>query len=156
MTNPMSWDEYFAQMVLLTASKSEDESTKCGAIIVDKFHAVISTGYNGFPRRIKNTPERQERPLKYKYFEHAERNCIYNASRMGAKTENTKMYVTGVPCADCARGIIQAGIEHVVLLKGVHTKEFEERWKESTDFTLELFKEAHVAVDFFDIAQLKN
>ena len=54
--------------------------------------------------------ERQERPEKYYWFEHAERNSIYNAARIGVSTKGSKMYMTcGVPCADCARAIINAG-----------------------------------------------
>lgn len=146
----MEWNEYFAQITLLVASKSEDQSTKCGSIIVSPDNTIISTGYNGFPRGIKDTPERQERPIKYKYFEHGERNCIYNAAREGARTKGCTMYITGVPCADCARAIIQSGIIKVVMLDGPHrTEEFKARWKESTDFTLALFEEVGMEMEFY-------
>lgn len=141
-----SWDEHFAQMAKFIASKSEDESTKCGSVIVGKENEVISTGYNGFPRGIDNKPERQERPIKYKYFEHAERNAIYNCARTGANTLGTKMYVTGIPCADCARAIIQAGVIEVIaeIRDGENDADFIARWKEHTDFTEALFKEANI------------
>ncbi len=151
-TQKLTWDEYFAQLTLLTAKKSEDESTKCGAIIVTPTNEILSTGYNGFPRGIKNTPERQERPIKYKYFEHSERNAIYNAARNGIKTLRAKMWITGIPCADCARSIIQAGIVEAICLKGAHQdSDFEARWKESTDFTRQLFEEAGIILRIVEV-----
>lgn len=142
----LSWDEYFAQLTILTSRKSEDESTQCGAIIVTPTNEILSTGYNGMPRGIANLPERQERPIKYKYFEHSERNAIYNAARLGTSTLDKIMYVTGIPCADCARAIVQAGIKEVIALEGMHDPSFYERWKESIEFTEKLLDEAGVVM----------
>lgn len=148
----LSWEEYFAQLTILTAQKSEDESTQCGALIVTVSNEILSTGYNGLPRGIKNIPARQERPIKYSYMEHAERNCVYNAARNGIATKGSKMWVTGVPCADCARAIIQAGIIRVYALDGNHQSEsFRARWKESTDFTKALFEEANVVLTIVEV-----
>lgn len=148
----MNWDEYFGKLTVLTAQKSEDQSTKCGSIIVTPTNEVVTTGYNGFPRGIKDIPERQERPIKYKYFEHAERNAIYNAARIGTSTLGNILWVTGIPCHDCARAIIQAGIKEVVArIRPEEDADFIERWKESTDFTTALFKEAGVEMRRFTI-----
>jgi dCMP deaminase len=147
-----NWDEYFGKLTLLTSQKSEDQSTQCGSIIVTPTNEVVTTGYNGFPRGIKDTPERQERPIKYKYFEHAERNAIYNAARLGSSTLGKILWVTGVPCADCARAIIQAGIIEVVAqIRPDADAEFIARWKESTDFTIALFEEAGVKLRRFTV-----
>jgi dCMP deaminase len=141
----LSWDEYFAQLTVLTSQKSEDESTKCGAVIVTATNEIVSTGYNGFPRGIKDTPERQERPLKYKFFEHSERNALYNCSRNGIPTLGTKMYITGRPCTDCSRAIIQCGIREIVVLTNQRT-DFNVRWKEDFDLAEQLLKEASVEI----------
>lgn len=146
----MNWNEYFIKMCNLVASKSEDTSTKCGAVIVGSGNEVISTGYNGFPRRVKNTPERNERPIKYSYFEHSERNAIYNAARIGAKTEGATIYVTGYPCCDCARAIIQSGIRHVIIPMNRNQEEFEKRWRENINTALIMFREAGVTFWFSD------
>ena len=81
---------------------------------------IVSTGYNSFPRGIDdNVAERQERPEKYFWFEHAERNAIYNAARIGVSTKGCTMFLTcDIPCADCARGIINAGIIKVYVMDG--------------------------------------
>lgn len=147
-----TWNEYFKELCLVVASKSEDTSTKCGSVIIDSGNSVLSTGYNGFPRGVKNLPERNERPIKYKFFEHGERNAIYNAARIGVSTLGSSMYITGIPCSDCARAIIQAGIKKIYAMNKEtgehgHSKEFFERWAESTKCSLEMFEEAGVEVE---------
>lgn len=140
-----NWTDYFKELCLLVASKSEDTSTKCGAIIVGSGNSILSTGYNGLARGVDNTPERNERPMKYQFFEHAERNAIYNAARIGVSTLNSSIYVTNFPCADCARAIIQAGINKIYVLNptDVHI-EFSQRWEESIKCSNEMFWEAEI------------
>ena len=106
----MRWVQYFRELAHTVKLKSKDESTQIGAVIVGKDKEIVSTGYNSFPRGINDKKkERQERPEKYFWFEHAERNAIYNAARIGVSTKGTTMYLScGVPCSDCARGIINA------------------------------------------------
>lgn len=138
----ISWDKYFMTMAYLVAMKSKDESTHCGSVIVDDMNHIVSTGYNSFVRGINdNIKERQLRPEKYMWFEHGERNAVYSASYRGINTKGCKIYVTGVPCCDCARAIIQAGIKEVI----VDTREeFGTEWDDSCNVTLQMFKEANV------------
>lgn len=110
-----TWDEYFIRMAFLVASKSKDTSTKVGAVIVGPDHEVRSTGYNGFPRKVKDDVlERLERPEKYLWVVHAEQNAIYNAARVGIATNGCTMYLNWEPCSICAGAIIQAGIIEIV------------------------------------------
>jgi len=137
---PPSWDQYFLTMAYLVAMRSKDESTHCGSVIVDDMNHIVSTGYNSFVRGINdNVPERQLRPEKYMWFEHGERNAIYSATFRGSSTRGCKIYVTGLPCCDCARAIIQAGINEVVIQE---RKEFGGEWDESHKVTLQMFDEA--------------
>jgi dCMP deaminase len=108
-------------MADLVASWSPDPSTKCGAVIVDDDdNTVLAVGYNGFPRGVDSdpavVPERWERPVKYEWVEHAERNAIYNAARTGTSVKDATMYLNYSVrcCSDCIRSIIQAGIRRVV------------------------------------------
>lgn len=113
------WDNYFMNLADLAATLSKDESTKLGAVVVGPDNEIRSTGFNSFPRGIiDNLPERQERPLKYKFMEHAERNAIYNAARVGIPLKGCRLYCAWPPCSDCARAIIQAGIVEVVVRGG--------------------------------------
>jgi dCMP deaminase len=88
-----------------------------GAVIADDDNTVLATGYNGFPRGVDTDEEdRWERPAKYDWVEHAERNAIYNAARKGIKLLGSTMYLPfkAYPCAPCMRAIIQAGIKRLV------------------------------------------
>ena len=84
MNTKLVWDNRFLSMAKLIATWSRDRSTKVGAVIVGPNREVRSVGYNGFPRGVNDAIEsRYERPGKYDWTEHAERNAIYNAARYG-------------------------------------------------------------------------
>ena len=112
-----SWDEYYLDICKVVASPQQ------GPQHADRLrrssvptHEIRSTGYNSFPRGIRDdVPERLERPAKYLWIEHAERNAICNAARAGTATEGCTIYVEIMPCMDCARAIVQAGICEVVV-----------------------------------------
>jgi len=106
------WDLRFIERAKAVSEYSKDKNTKTGAVIVNDDKTEITMGYNGFPRNADDDTDqrRYERPQKYFWTEHAERNAIYKAARLGVSTMNTKMYCTYFPCADCSRAIIQAGI----------------------------------------------
>jgi dCMP deaminase len=114
----MDWDQYFISMCYLVAMKSKDPSTKVGCVIVGEDNEVVSTGFNSFPRLLNdNVPERAVRPLKHVFIEHAERNAIANAARIGASTKNCKMYMMWCPCVECARMVIQSGVKEIIVHK---------------------------------------
>lgn len=147
----MEWIKYFLGIAEQVKLKSKDQSTQIGAIIVGKDNEIRSTGYNSFPRGLDDSkPERQERPEKYFWFEHAERNAIYNAARMGTPLDGTTIYLTsGLPCADCARAIINSGIKKVYC-KSVCTTKNKEKWYESQEKALEMLKECGIEVIFYE------
>lgn len=146
----MNWDEYFINIAEQVKLKSKDNKTKIGVVIVGRDNEIVSTGYNSFPRGINDdVEERQERPEKYFWFEHAERNAIYNAARIGVSTLGTTMYMTcGISCADCARAIINSGISKIVLREGKGATNI--KWQESAERSMIMFKEAGVIITFFD------
>ena len=110
-----NWDSRWLALAELVASWSKDRSRKQGAVIVDYRNTVVSLGWNGFPRGVNdNGNERHERPAKYLWTEHAERNAIYNAASTGAKLKGCRIYCTLYPCADCARAIIQSGMNLII------------------------------------------
>jgi dCMP deaminase len=112
MTN---WDLKFIELSKLVSTWSKDTNSKVGAVIVDDDNIVLSMGYNGFPRGCDDSIEsRYEKPIKYLYTEHAERNALYHAARHGVSLKDCTIYVTMFCCSDCARGIIQSGIKKVV------------------------------------------
>ena len=146
----MRWVEYFRELAHTVKKKSKDVNTQIGAVIVGKDKEIVSTGYNSFPRGINDSIlSRQDRPEKYFWFEHGERNSIYNAARIGVSTKGTTMYLScGIPCADCARGIINAGIIRIFCERSEGVKG--SKWEESAERSWEMFDEAGVEVCFYD------
>lgn len=110
---------------------------KYGAVIV-KDDVVVSTGYNGSPRGYANCCDIGKCPrIELGMHQgdgygicraiHAEQNALLNCSR--EQTKGADLYLAGVnpednsvhrakPCPMCARMIIQAGIENVIMRVG--------------------------------------
>lgn len=126
------------------AENSTDPSTQNAAVLVSPVtQTAVMEDANRFPDRVVETPERWERPRKYSYVEHAERNVIYRAAKFGIQTQGLTMYVPWYACAECARAIIQAGITEVVGHKAVFDKD-SERWKDSIALAHGMLDEAGV------------
>jgi dCMP deaminase len=141
------WDKYYLDIARVTASRSKDPSTKCGAVIVGSDNVLISTGFNGFPRGIADTEERlNDREQKYKLVLHAEVNAILFARR---DLRGATLYVWPMmPCNACALLVIQAGIKRVVSL--MDTQERYLRWAAAHGQTAALFEEAGVELVLYE------
>lgn len=107
------WDQRFLKLAHEVGSWSKDTRWHVGSVIIGKHRKPVSFGYNGPPRGVDdNVAERYEQPLKSYFFEHAERNAIYNSDN---DLEGCTIYVTHYPCPDCARAMIQNQITRVVV-----------------------------------------
>ena len=142
----MTWDERYLDLAENVSSWSKDPSRKIGAVAVGNKGQILSQGYNGFPRGISDNVERyNDKETKYRYVVHAEMNVIYNASYNGVSLDGATLYVSGLPvCQECAKGVIQVGIKHVVMWD----RDYPEKWMKSFYNTKELFKEAGVKHTF--------
>ena len=148
------WDVRFLRLAREVATWSKDRSTQVGAVIIGADRTAGSYGYNGYPRNINGDQEdRHERPTKYDWTEHAERNAIYNAARMGVALKGDTIYVTHIPCADCARAIIQVGITRVVADADCMEEGFAERWSDSAQVTREMLGEAGIDLDLVKVVE---
>tara|TARA_Y100000034_G_scaffold117749_1_gene157548 strand:+ start:6196 stop:6675 length:480 start_codon:yes stop_codon:yes gene_type:complete len=142
----MNWDEFYIGMCVYISKKSKDRSTKLGAVIVGEYNEILAIGFNGFPRGVDDNEERyHERPMKYRITEHAERNAIYNAARRGISLEGARMYLPfePTPCTDCTRGVIQAGIRHIIGTDFKFTGKGKQ-WDEDLALALEMLEQAGV------------
>jgi deoxycytidylate deaminase len=106
-----TWDEYFMLEATTALSRSPDPSTKHGAVIVNHRKRPVGQGYNGFPSGGDESVYPTTRPDKYVFIIHAEANAILNCT---FPPEECTLYVTGIPCNNCMKYIIQAGIRRVV------------------------------------------
>ena len=124
----ISWDESFMKMAELAATRSTCLRRQVGAVIVQDRH-VIATGYNGAPKGVPHCSEKGgclreqmgipsgERHELCRAL-HAEQNAIIQAATLAQSIEGATMYITNQPCIICAKMIINAGIERIVVRDG--------------------------------------
>ena len=118
-----SWDEYFMAIAHVVATRSNCSRRQVAAVIV-KDNRIISTGYNGTPRGIKNCNEGgcrrcnsdipSGKNLDECLCSHAEENSITQAAYHGISVKGATLYTTFTPCLMCAKMIINSGIAKVV------------------------------------------
>ena len=126
--NRISWDEYFMEMAKLAAKRSTCIRRQVGAVIVQDKH-VVATGYNGAPKGIPhcaelggcyreqhNIPSGERHELCRAL--HAEQNAIIQAATYAQGIDGASIYITHQPCVICAKMIINAGIQRVVVNEG--------------------------------------
>ena len=117
------WDRYFMDIAQVAASRSNCSRRQVAAVLVrDK--RIISTGYNGTPRGVRNCNEggcprcNSDAPSGSHLTEclcsHAEENAIVQAAYHGIMVKGATLYTTYSPCLLCAKMIINAGIKEVV------------------------------------------
>ncbi|MBU1998742.1 MAG: cytidine/deoxycytidylate deaminase family protein [Candidatus Omnitrophota bacterium] len=120
----MSWDEYFMQIAHLVSQRSTCLRRNVGAVIV-KNKRILATGYNGAPsgldhcldigclRKKLKIPSGHRHELCRGL--HAEQNAIIQASLYGISVKESTLYVTHQPCIICAKMLINAGINDIVI-----------------------------------------
>lgn len=140
------WYLRYLALAKEVATWSKDPNTQVGAVVVGSKGQILSQGYNGFPRGIKDSNKRlNDRDLKLSLIVHAEMNAIYNATYSGVSLDGSTIFIYGLPaCSECAKGIIQVGIRKVVVSK--QCIESRPHWNESWNKSVEMFTEAGVNI----------
>lgn len=118
-----SWDEYFMNIAKEVAMRSNCVKRKVGAVI-EREKRIVSTGYNGTPRGVKNCNEggcsrcnsfsEGGTRLDECKCSHAEENAIVQAALHGISTNGGTLYCTYSSCLMCSKMIINSGIKKVV------------------------------------------
>ena len=113
------WDEYFINIAKEVATRSNCVKRKVAAVIV-KDKRIISTGYNGTPRGVKNCNEggcprcnsfsNAGTKLDECLCSHGEENAIVQASYHGVSIKDSTLYTTFSPNLSCSKMIVNAGI----------------------------------------------
>lgn len=132
---------------------SKDPSSKIGAVAISKNNQVVlSQGYNGFPRKIKDDYRLYIKSIKYENIIHAEMNVIYNAVDNGISLAGSTVYVYGLPiCSQCTSGLIQAGVTRIVFCNVKN----DQRWNDSFKQSLEKILEANIDYREIKLEELK-
>lgn len=137
------WTSRFLQLAALVASWSKDPATQVGAVAVSTDRRVLETGFNGLPQGVEDDPERMERPAKYLWTTHAEANLVAAAAR--SRLQDSTVFVTHAPCAQCAALLVNAGVAKVVYASGTTSMD-----PEQFRVAMQMFEEAGVEVQLAD------
>jgi|TARA_E500000305_G_C4014547_1_gene234780 dCMP deaminase len=109
-------DQTYMRMAEELAKLSYAQRKKVGCLVV-KDTQIISEGYNGTPKGFDNSCEYvnyvDEMYTKEEVL-HAESNAITKLARSTNSSAGATLYCTLAPCFQCAKLIIQSGIERVV------------------------------------------
>lgn len=148
---------------------SKDQSTKVGCTFINKKTGFpAGYGYNGMPRGMSDMhTERNERPEKYKWIEHSERNTLYNIAR--ETLEGSRILLLQFPTMESARAIVSSGIKEVITLKSdalINTIKVQEMktdngiWRDSPEIekqrVKDLFEETGVVLKVIDESKELN
>lgn len=146
------WDEYFMDIARMVALRSNCIKRKVAAVII-KDKRIISTGYNGTPRGIKNCNEGgcprcnhfgpSGDKLEDCLCSHAEENAIVQAAYHGVSIKGSTIYSTYSPCLTCTKMIINSGIREVIYNEAYSIEEVPKR----------LLKEAGITVRQIEMNQ---
>jgi dCMP deaminase len=127
-----SWDAYFLQVARVVASRSNCVKRHVGAIIA-RDRRIVSTGYNGTPRGVRNCNEggcprcnafaESGTRLDECLCSHGEENAIVQAAYHGVSVRGGTLYTTFFPCLFCTKLIINAGLAEVVFHAAYHLDE---------------------------------
>mgnify|MGYP006280623565 CR=1 FL=1 len=115
------WDEYFLKLAMLASERATCPRMHCGCVLVkDRF--VLATGYNG---SLPGTPHCTDVGCLIVdghcvRANHAEINALCQATRHGVTLSEATAYVTNMPCTNCAKALVAAGIVRVVIFSDYH------------------------------------
>ena len=105
-----SWQEYFKQIVKVTATRSPCERLQVGCLLV-KDNRIISQGYNGF---LPNCPHKSVVINNHEQATvHAEQNAITDCAKRGVSCDGSDAYITHYPCINCMKILCASGIKNV-------------------------------------------
>lgn len=144
MSDSYSKYKRFMPIAQAFAAMSKYPRTKVGALILGPGYEVRASGWNGAPRGSKADEDGRlaDRATSLPWICHAESNAIANAARAGTSVEGATMVVTHMPCMNCAKLIVQAGISAVICPKPEGA--FASAWAEENALARALFAECGV------------
>tara|TARA_B100000902_G_scaffold393425_1_gene447634 strand:+ start:726 stop:1130 length:405 start_codon:yes stop_codon:yes gene_type:complete len=104
------WDEYFKEIVTITAKRSSCSRLNVGCLLV-KNNRIISQGYNG---HLPGLPHESIMENGHEIATvHAEQNAIVDCAKRGASCDECTAYITHYPCLNCTKLLLAAGIKTI-------------------------------------------
>jgi dCMP deaminase len=133
MTRP-SWDEYFKEIVQVTAKRSPCHRLQVGCLLV-KDNRIVSQGYNGFLPGCEHYSIVRDGHEQATV--HAEQNAISDCAKRGVSCEDCTAYITHYPCIICCRILLAAGITHIKYINNYHNDELIKYFTKMMNVTIE-------------------
>ena len=125
MSERLSWDDYFKQIVQVASLRSPCERLKVGCILVND-NRIISQGYNGF---LPGCPhESIIRDNHEMATVHAEQNAIADCAKRGVSCNESIAYITHYPCIHCCRLLLASGIKEIKYIDDYKNDELVEKF----------------------------
>lgn len=124
------WIQYFLGIAKIVSYRSHDIHTQHGCVITDSNNRIVGVGYNGYPRGLDDSVLPKDRPSKYDWMIHAERNALSNCV---IRPENGVAYVTGQCCNNCIMSLHQEGIKKVYMANSHGTHLFDKNQQDIFD-----------------------
>lgn len=135
MEKRLSKNNYFMEIAKTVAQRSTCLRHQVGCILVNNSDQILSTGYNGSPRKTDHCLDvgciRDIQKLESgKNIEvccavHAEQNAIINAAKQGTIIINSVCYCTHKPCITCLKMLINAEIRMIIYQHEYFNPEFD-------------------------------
>lgn len=110
MEHRPTWNEYFKEIVQVTAKRSSCERLHVGCILVSE-NRIVSQGYNGYLPGCTHTSIVRDGHEQATV--HAEQNAIADCAKRGVSCAGCTAYITHYPCVICCRLLLAAGIRHI-------------------------------------------
>ncbi len=122
-----SWDEYFLKLAMLVSERATCPRMHCGCVLVRE-KRILSTGYNGSIPGDGHCEDIGCYVVDNHCIRtiHAEMNALLQCSIHGVSTKGAAAYITNMPCTNCAKALIAAGITEIVVFSDYHNTQAEE------------------------------
>lgn len=106
-------------LAVLAAERATCTRAHVGTVLVPKDSTVAITGYCGSPKHVKHCDEIGCITLNNHCIMtiHSEVNAIIQAASLGVSTKGATIFVTHLPCINCLKVLVNAGINKIYYLK---------------------------------------
>ena len=111
-------NEYYLVMAMVVSSRATCPRRRVGCVVVDSNNNIMSTGYNGVPRKMPHCTDipcggqNDNSDTGYNSCQavHAEQNALLQCADVN---KIDKIYITTAPCITCAKLIANTGCKQV-------------------------------------------
>ena len=115
-----TWDEYYREIVQVTANRSPCSRKHVGCLLV-KDNRIVSQAYNGFlpgcPHKSIVRDNHEQATI------HAEQNALCDCAKRGVSCDNAEAYITHYPCLNCMKLLTASGIKKIYYINDYHNDE---------------------------------